>query len=70
MSCICNLIQDGGYQFTVKVRQRSFAYVSGHNLGSQEAGGFKIGSSANLKCTECMGKADEITSLVRYKLEG
>ena len=41
------------------------AYVSADNLGSQEVGGFKIGSAARFKCRECMGSANDITAKVR-----
>lgn len=41
------------------------AYVSGDNLGSQEFGGFKIGSEAYFKCRECMGSAGDLVTKVR-----
>ena len=40
------------------------AFVSGDNLGSQEIGGFKIGSSSALKCRVCMGNANDVATKV------
>ena len=42
----------------------TISFVSGDNLGSQEVGGFKIGSASALKCRVCMGNANDVATKV------
>ena len=70
MEQVLELEQDCGYQFSINGQKRKFggtiAFVSGDNLGSQELGGFKVGSGSHLKCRDCLGTTEDIKTKVVY----